>query len=63
MKRFILILLLSGSLQAQTGDAAVASTNAASDSQWQNWTFAGTFVATATGAVLILLTDTGSQVH
>lgn len=66
MNKFLFIALaalIAGPLQAQTGDAAIASTNAASDSQWQNWTFAGTTLVTATTAVLILLTDNGSHVH
>jgi hypothetical protein len=66
MKKFVFTALaasLCGPLQAQTGDAALSSSQAASDSQWQNWTFAGSAVVTATTAVLVLLTDTGSHAH
>lgn len=66
MNKILLIAVAALSalpLQAQTGDAAVSSENAASDSQWQNWTFAGTTLVTAATAVLILLTDNGSHAH
>jgi hypothetical protein len=59
----ILAALAVSPLQAQTGDGAISSRNAASDNQWQNWTFAGATLVTATTAVLILLTDNGSHAH
>jgi hypothetical protein len=56
----ILTALLSrGALQAQTGETAVATAEAASDSQWQNWTFAAISIVVAAGAVYFVATDAG----
>lgn len=64
MRKFIFALLaISTQLQAQTGYGATAGASTASDSQWQNWVFTATTLVSATGAVLFLMTDTGSHVH
>ncbi len=64
MKKIVfMVIAITLQLQAQTGDAAAAATSAASDSQWQNWTFSATTAVAATGAVLFLLNETGSSAH
>jgi hypothetical protein len=58
---FTLAAVFSGTgLQAQTtGGTAVATAKTAKSNHWQNWTFAATAVATATGAILAVSLQNG----
>lgn len=64
LRSSIIVALLFGSaLQAQTGDGAVETAKIAKSSNWQNWTFAGTLLVIATGAILIISMHNGSEVE
>lgn len=56
-------LLSGGSLQAQaTGGAAVATAKTAKANNWQNWTFAGSALLTAAGAIFVVSMHNGNSV-
>jgi len=70
MKRVLFSALLFGAtLQAmqlnpsQPGSAASSGTQAATNSQWQNWTFAATMLATAVAGVIAASAATGNTAH
>lgn len=55
-------LLSGGSLQAQaTGDAAVQTVKTAKSNNWQNWTFAGSALLTAAGAIFVVSMHNGNE--
>lgn len=56
-------LLSGGSLNAQTtGDAAVQTAKTAKSNNWQNWTFAGSALLTAAGAIFVVSMHNGNSV-
>lgn len=57
--RILLLTLLIGTLQAQTGEGALDS----SESNWQNWTFAAVSIVTATAGIVVVSLDNGTAAH
>lgn len=65
MRIFIcLILILTSVAHAQeTGIAAKEAEQETVSSNWQNWTFAGTLIATATLGLIATSFPNGEKVH
>lgn len=63
MKKVLTMLALIQTtlpLQAQNmGEAAAASSEYATNSNWQNWAFAGSAIATITAGVIAISVGTG----
>ncbi len=58
----LLALVHTTGLRAQvTGDAANATAQAAKESSWQNWTFAGIAAVVAAGAIYFISTNNGNS--
>lgn len=67
MKNFKILLAMTallsgGALQAQaTGDTAVQTVKTAKANNWQNWTFAGSMLLTAAGAIFVVSMHNGNK--
>lgn len=59
MEKMILFLILTTFLSAQESGKAAAA--AAKPTNWQNWTFASTALATASTAVLVIAFNNGHE--
>lgn len=64
MKKFILaaLIALTMNVQAQTtGEPAVQTVKTAKANNWQNWTFAGSMLLTAAGAIFVVSMHNGNK--
>lgn len=62
MLRTLLIMavfLFRGALHAQTGDVAVETVETGKSNDWQNWTFLGVAIVTASIAVVVVSLNSG----
>lgn len=63
MRKVIYLLTLTSFLTAEEiGDGAAAAVQVQS-SNWQNWTFAATALATATTGILVVAFNDGHDAH
>lgn len=66
MMRKLSILLAHAALllEAQApGEAAIATAQVAKENHWQNWTFLGSAIATATAAIWVIAINNGNDVQ